>query len=286
MPWPLRSLTARLRSERGERSVVYADAVVAPRLNAERIVLLGWTRAILLQLAHPLVAAGVFDHSTFRAGRFTAAARLHHTVRSMISLSFGTDAERDATLALINGIHRRVNGTLREDAGVFRAGTPYSAEDPALLLWVHATLLESIPLVYERIVGPLTGEERDIYCRESAALPRALGAPQGAPETWRELQTYLARTYESGAIAVSTQARELARAVLAPSLAWLIAPAAYANRLVAVGLLPAPIRAQYGFRWSADDERAMERCLRVLRRARRVIPDMVALWPEARRRNS
>jgi uncharacterized protein (DUF2236 family) len=203
----------------------------------------------------------------------------------MLSLTFGTDAERDATLALINGIHRRVKGTLPEDAGVFRAGTPYSAEDPALLLWVHATLLESIPLVYERLVAPLTDEERDRYCRESAAVLRALGATHGVPQTWREMQAYMATTYESGAIAVSAQARELARAVLAPPFAWLIAPAAYANRQVAIGLLPPHIRAQYGFDWSADNQRAMERCLRVLRRARRVIPDVVALWPEARRRN-
>lgn len=259
-----------------------APPSIAARVNAERVSLLAWSRAILLQLAHPLVAAGVDDHSTFRAGRFMAALRLHHTVRAMLSLTFGNDAARDATIATINGIHRRVNGTLREKVGPFPAGTPYSAEDPALLLWVHATLLESIPLVYEQVVAPLSARERDVYCEEATWVPRALGAPEGAPRTWPELQEYLAQMHQSGVLVVSAQARQLARAVLAPPLATLAWPAAYLNRLVTVGLLPPPVRQQYGFSWSRADEIRMSRALAVLRRVRRLTPNALALWPEAR----
>ena len=256
---------------------------VAERVNAERLVLLGWSRAILLQLAHPLVAAGVTEHSAVRhGGRFTAARRLHHTVGSMLSLAFGTEAERDATIALINDIHRRVNGVLREDAGPFRAGTRYSAEDPALLLWVHATLLDSVPLVYERLVAPLTDAERDAYCREAAPVVRALGAADGAPETWAELQRYLSRMYASGELTVSREARELACIVLAPPLSALAGPVTTANRLVTVGLLPPDLRAQYGFRWTAKDERALARRLRLLRALRRVTPTRLAIWKGAR----
>src|SRR5687767_3094336 len=152
--------------------------------------LLAWARAILLQLAHPLVAAGVAEHSTFRGGPLTAASRLHHTVRAMLSLTFGSEAARQATLAHINGIHRRVNGTLDENVGVFTAGTPYSAEDPELLLWVHATLLESIPLVYDRLVAPLSEAERDRYCIEAIPTLRALGVPGGEPHTWLGTRAY------------------------------------------------------------------------------------------------
>ena len=60
--------------------------------------LLGWSRAILLQLAHPLVAAGVAEHSTFRGGPLTAVARLHHTVRAMLALTFGDAPARERTL--------------------------------------------------------------------------------------------------------------------------------------------------------------------------------------------
>jgi uncharacterized protein (DUF2236 family) len=253
-------------------------------VNAERVSLLAWSRAILLQLAHPLVAAGVDEHSTFRSGRLTAALRLHHTVRAMLSLTFGTDAARDATIATINGIHRRVNGALRETVGPFPAGTRYSAEDPALLLWVHATLLESIPLVYERVVAPLSPRERDEYCDEARWVPRALGAPDGAPRSWGELQEYFARVHASGVIVVGAQARQLARDVLAPPLATLAWPATYLNRLVTVGLLPPAIRQQYGFRWSERDERRLESAFRLLRAARRLTPNALAIWPEARAR--
>ena len=256
---------------------------IAARVNAERVSLLAWSRAILLQLAHPLVAAGVDEHSTFRGGRVMAALRLHHTVRAMLSLTFGTDAARDATIATINAIHRRVNGTLREAVGPFPAGTPYSAEDPALLLWVHATLLESIPLVYERVVAPLSARERDQYCEEATWVPRALGAPEGAPRSWQEMQEYFARVQSRGEVVVSAQARQLARAVLAPPLATLVWPAAYLNRLITIGLLPPPIREQYGFSWSRADETRMNRGFRLLRGARRLTPDALALWPEARK---
>src|SRR5687767_8941419 len=106
--------------------------MVVDRINSERVVLLGWSRAILMQLAHPLVAAGVLQHSTFKGGVVEAAARLHHTVSAMLSLTFADEARRTATLTQIRAIHRRVHGSLAAPAGPFPAGTRYSAEDPAL----------------------------------------------------------------------------------------------------------------------------------------------------------
>ena len=257
-------------------------STIAERINAERLALLGWSRAILLQLAHPLIAAGVAEHSTFREGHLTAARRLHHTVGSMLSLTFGTEAEREATYALIKGIHRRVNGVLSEDAGAFSAGTRYSAEDPSLLLWVHATLIDSMLLVHSRLVRPLTDSERDEYCREAAPVVRALGASDGVPETFDDVQRYLGRMYGSGEIAVSRQARELAGAVIEPPLSWIVAPATRINRVVTLGLLPSDVRAQYGFRWTTEDERSFERWLRLLRVLRRVTPEWIAFWRAAR----
>jgi uncharacterized protein (DUF2236 family) len=263
--------------------VIRGNTPISARVNAERIVLLAWSRAILLQLAHPLIAAGVAEHSSFREGRLTAALRLHHTVHAMLSLTFGGEAKREATLAQINAIHRRVHGRLRENAGVFAAGTPYSAEDPALLLWVHATLLESIPLVYERVVEPLSDAERDQYCVETVPIVRALGVDHGEPRSWMDMRRYIERMLASGEIAVSGQARELAAAVIAPPFSWLIAPLARVNRLFTVGLLPGIVREQYGFAWTRTDEQALDRWTRILRPARRWMPETVALWKDARR---
>src|SRR5918994_3653424 len=102
------------------------ERLVSRRVNAERIVVLSWSRAILLQLAHPLVAAGVAEHSSFRHGRLTAARRLHQTIRAMLALTFGDDGARTHALEGIRGIHRRVHGRLHAAVGFFPAGAPYS----------------------------------------------------------------------------------------------------------------------------------------------------------------
>lgn len=257
-------------------------STISTRINAERLMLLCWGRAILLQMAHPLVAAGIADHSSFREGKVTAVVRLHETIRAMLSLTFGSSVERDATLSRINGIHRRVNGTLRERAGPFDAGTTYSAEDPALLLWVHGTLLESAFLVYERLFTPLSEAERDAYCVDAVPIVRGLGVVEGEPRSSADLTRYMARMYANGQITVSRQARELGAALLAPPLAWAVAPATRVNRLFTIGLLPHSIREQYGFRWTAADSRALDWWTRVLRRVRPRLPDFLACWPEAR----
>ena len=112
--------------------------------------------AILLQFAHPLVARGIADHSAFRSERWCCARRLHRTLEAMLQLCFGTEREALAAAARINATHDHVHGRLSHAAGIFPKGTPYSAHDPALLAWVHATLLEMNLRAYELFVGPLT----------------------------------------------------------------------------------------------------------------------------------
>ncbi|MFS8609214.1 MAG: DUF2236 domain-containing protein, partial [Gammaproteobacteria bacterium] len=180
-----------------------ADRPISRVVNAERLVLLSWPRAILLQFAHPLIAAGIHEHSQFRARPAATVQRLRSTVRAMLALTFGSPAERQETLDKIMAIHRRVNGTLSADVGRFRAGTPYSAEDGELVLWVHATLIESVPMFYRMLVAPMTEEQRDAYCSEAAAVAVALGArPREVPTTGAALDDYIARMHASGTIVV------------------------------------------------------------------------------------
>ena len=258
--------------------------MISRRVNAERLVLVAWSRAILLQLAHPLVAAGVADHSSFRAGPFEAARRLRHTIRAMLALTFGDSEGQARALDGIRGIHRRVHGRLREPVGPFPAGTPYSAEDPDLVLWVHATLLESLPMAFEAVVAPLTASERDAYCAEAASVAVALGARSvDVPLTTFALHAYLERMHGSGVLAVGRDARALASAVLSPRLSALVWPLGWANRRLTLGWLPEDIRREYGFDWTQGQERQFQSTVRALRRLRRLMPPPLALWPEARR---
>ena len=252
---------------------------VNERVNGERLVVLGWGRAILLQLAHPLVAAGVAEHSTFRATRASRYTRLHSTIQSMLALTFGTPGQRQAAIDRINGIHQRVHGTLQAGAGRFPAGTPYTATDPSLLVWVDATLRDTLPMAYELFVGPLTAEDRDSYCAEGDEVMAALGIAEGTrPRSVAELERYMASMVERGDIAVTDTARELAREVIAPPLGRVLWPASRVTRLATVGLLPPAVRDAYGFRWTAGDDTGLHAWARRTRALRRRLPDRLARW--------
>jgi uncharacterized protein (DUF2236 family) len=260
-----------------------APVPVVQRINSERIVVLGWSRAILLQVAHPLIAAGVTEHSSFRGGVVQAAVRLHHTVSAMLSLMFGQPDQRAEAVRRIRKIHTTVHGTLASGCGRFPAGTPYSAEDPALLLWVHATLIDSTADIFQRVVAPLTSADLDAACVEAAPLLHELGGDERTtPMTWAALQRYLSSVYDGRILAVSEQARALGTAVLSPRAGGIPVPLTGLQQLLTVGLLPPELRHAYGFTWSASRQRRFERTIRALRTLRRFTPDTLARWRMAR----
>ncbi len=267
------------------RNVKHVDgSAIVRRVNGERLVVLGWSRAILMQLAHPLVAAGVAEHSAFRGSVADAAVRLHNTVSAMLSLTFGDPTRRQGAIDRIRAIHRTVNGTLSETAGRFRAGTPYSADDPALLLWVHATLLDSNVDIYERVVAPLTGEERDALCEASLPFLVELGGDgSSAPRTWQKLREYMASLEATNTLAVTTSARAVGTAVLSPRAAgWSVPLAGGLHWLIGVGLLPPFLREAYRFQWSTSQDARFRRVMQAVRLARRLTPDALARFREGR----
>jgi uncharacterized protein (DUF2236 family) len=252
------------------------------KVNREVIVVAGWGRAILLQLAHPGVAAGVHDHSSFRGSLLSSFWRLHATVEAMLSLTFGDMEQMITAAAGINTIHDRVHGRVRDGAD-----EAYSAHDPDLQRWVHATLLESIPLTYELLVGPLTLAERDRYCSEAAIMEPLLGIPAGwLPRDSAQLDTYMRDMLASGSIVVTDTSRALARTVLYPPQWYLAWPPFRAMQLITIGSLPPSIRQAYGFDWRARHVRAFARWTMLLRTSLRLLPRRAREWPAARRDQS
>lgn len=257
---------------------------VGPKLQREIILLLAWGPAILLQLAHPLVARGIADHSAFRRESHGHMRRLYHTVGAMLQLCFGTDEEALAVLARINAIHDRVKGELPEAAGAFAAGTPYSAHDPALLAWVHATLLDMNVRVYELYVGPLSVQEKDRYCAEATAIEARLGIPRETlPRSFGELGQYMEAMLSSGQITVSDTARTLARSILHPGTPRVAEPVLSVVRLATAGLLPPMIRDGYGLSWNPRKQAMLSLSAGLIRNLLRVTPRIVRHWPAARR---
>ena len=244
------------------------------------IVVAGWGRAVLLQLAHPAVAAGVHHHSSFRGSLRSSMRRLQATVRAMLSLTFGDTEQMITAAAGINTIHGRVRGRIPEGAGA-----AYSAHDPDLQRWVHATLLESIPATYELLVGPLTRRERDRYCAEAAIMEPLLGMPAGwLPQDSAQLDSYMREMLAGGSIVVTDTSRAVARAVLYPPKWYVAWPAFRAMQLLTIGSLPPSIRQAYGFEWHARDVRAFARWTALLRTSLRLLPPVAREWPMARTR--
>ncbi|HUR21140.1 MAG TPA: oxygenase MpaB family protein [Vicinamibacterales bacterium] len=244
-------------------------------INREIVVVAGWSRAILLQLAHPAVAAGVHGHSTFRGSLRASFRRAHSTIGAMLSLTFGDTEQIITAAARINSIHDRVRGAT------------YSAHDPDLQRWVHATMIETIPMTYERFVGPLTARQRDQYCVEAAIMEPLLGMPDGwLPRDSAQLDAYMRQMLEGGTLVVNDTSRALARALLYPPRWYVAWPAFRAMQLITIGSLPPAIREAYGFKWRPRDERALARWTTAIRTMGRLLPPMAREWSVARRAKS
>jgi uncharacterized protein (DUF2236 family) len=255
---------------------LYGPTSEAWRLNREAMLLLGaGPRALLLQLAHPLVAAGVADHSDFRADPWR---RLRATLRSYLAIVYGTTMTARAEVRRLNELHRAIEGS------------GYRARDPELSLWVHATLVDTTIVAHDAWIEPLDRDRRARYYAETLPIGRAFGVPASLlPTDLDGFETYVGGMLVlGGAIRVSAVARELAGAVLHPPLGPVVpaldsVPSAlYAWTLwPSIGLLPEGVREEYGLRWGAF-ERAIAAWLVAGWRAwRPILPPSFRQMPQA-----
>jgi uncharacterized protein (DUF2236 family) len=225
----------------------------------ENVLFLGGGRALLLQLAHPSVAAGVAEHSDFRNDPFT---RLRRTIGVVDRIVFGSEEEATAASAALRAVHDRV------------VGDGYAANDPDLLFWVHATLIDTGIRIYNGFVAPLSTRDRERVYVESIAVAEAIGVPRSSqPASYSAFSSYWREMV--GGLEVSDTARDVADAVLNPRLPLVAGPAFELVRQVTVGLLPRPIREQYGFRWDAARKAALNGAALASRTVHPVLPRLV-----------
>ena len=256
---------------------------VAWQINGEMLGLLGWGCAILLQMAHPLVAAGVSEHSHFAPDALGRLWRLERTLGAMLKLTFGTYDEALAVARHIDGIHGRIRGTLSASTGTLAASTPYSARDPHLLRWVHATYVYSALRTYQLYVGPLSPAQQDRYCAETTAIEPLLNIPAGyLPRDVASLRAYLSGMLASGEIAVGAPARRIAAELLAPLGPPVLRPLEPLLHLPIAGLLPPAIREAYALPWSPRHARALRLTAALVRGMRPWLPAVLCRWPQAR----
>ena len=242
-------------------------------VDREAVLLAGGTCALLMQLAHPAVAAAVAQHSDFREDPF---GRLRRTLTASYAVVFGSTPRAERAIRRINAIHGGIGGHVPE------TGQAYQALDPDLLLWVHATLVDTALRVYERYVAALSPATAQAYHDEARRVAILLGVPANVvPPTIAGLRARMTEMLDGGDVRVTPTARMLAPSVLYPSrvmprMLW------DAAHLVSFSVMPAAIRAGYGIPWSPARERAMQRAGALSRRLLPLGPGALRHVPHAR----
>ncbi len=247
------------------RPRLYPEGSAARRINRENVLFLGGGRALLMQLAHPSVAAAVDEHSDFRIRPLT---RLRRTVRLTMAIVFGDRETALAAARTVNRVHGRVRGS------------GYRALDPELLLWVHATLVDSALVTYEAFVKRLGPAERDEFYQEMKLVGELLGIPRALfPETVADFEGYIARQIAEGTVRVGPVARDLAGLVVRPRVLRLPRRLFVPLEVVTAGLLPDALREQYGLPWGRARRAAFRLAVRSVPRVVALTPPIVRVWP-------
>jgi uncharacterized protein (DUF2236 family) len=241
---------------------IFGPASVTWRIDREAVLFLGAGRALLLQLAHPWVAAAIAEHSRTL---LDPVGRFHRTFELMFTMVFGS---RDGALAAAQRLYRRhtmISGVLPETVGPFAGGSSYCANDVAALRWVHATLVETSAMAYGLVLPPLSVEERERYWAESRLFAGLFGLKRSdLPADWTAFADYNAAMAQSDILTVSDAAREVAGQIFAGARRWLRPPRWYLA--LSVGMLPERLRAGFGFDVNERDRKAADRALVWLRR--------------------
>jgi uncharacterized protein (DUF2236 family) len=249
---------------------LFGPRSLAWRINRETVLLLGGGRALLMQVANPLVAAGVADHSDFTRDPFD---RLWRTVDVALTVIFGDTEQWRAAVGRVHAIHEGVRGT--------RGHATYRALDPELLLWVHATLVDSSIASYEAFVRPLPAPVRERYYLEMRRMGTAFGVPEDLhPPTYAAFRRYVDRTADD--LVVTDESRAVARRVLSPDMPPVVIPAGLLGGLASVGLLPPHIRRELGLRWSGRTQAVFSATAWALRATIPFLPTRLRTWPHAR----
>jgi uncharacterized protein (DUF2236 family) len=247
------------------------------RVVAEPIAALMIQRILVMDVAHPLVAAGVDDHSQFRSRPWR---RAWITVDTALRLVFGPTPVARAAAAQIYATHDHINGTLAEPTGTWDSGAPYTAHDATLLTWVWATLVDSAQVAYTRWVGAFTAAEADTYYADMVAFARFVGIPAALlPADRAAFAVYLDDMLGGAVLGTTEASRALVGHILWFEHRSVPAPIVSIGRVLAVTTLDRRLVDALDLRLDAGDARLARRLDETLRTYYRHLPRARASLP-------
>lgn len=214
----------------GPRSLVW-------RVHRDRSFPLAGVRSLMVQALHPLAMAGVVQHSDWKRDPFV---RLAATSGYVLTVTYGDTAAAYAVAERVRAVHKHVRGT--DEA----TGLAYAAEDPDLLLWVHAGMVDSIVHVVQRYGRGLTADEADRYISEMVPFAEIVGVPVDmVPTSVQGLRDYI----ESVELRQLTPGAQEAIGIVLdpPDLSDDLRDLWHDLGQVAIGTLPGWARSMYGF---------------------------------------
>lgn len=203
-------------------------------------------RAILMHISHPWVTAGIDQHSKSRR---SLLARGRETFSYALIMVYGSREQALQAAEDVRWLHEQVAGQLPYDAGAFAAGSEYRANEVDAMLWVHATMWESMMITYELMTGPMSAEDKDRFYEETKLFAYLFGIPEEAlPADWNAMIAYCEQMRASDRITITPAAKDLAKFLYGSHnvLMWL--PMKY-NKLVTTANIPPSMREAYGFKW-------------------------------------
>lgn len=244
----------------GRPGGVFGPHSMVWRIDREAAVFLGAGRALLLQLAHPWVAAAIAEHSHTLCDPI---GRFHRTFGVVFTMVFGTTEEAVAAARRLHRRHAAIEGVLGETVGGYPAASSYRANDVAALCWVFATLMDSAVVAFELVNPPLSAAERERYYAESRLFAGFFGIPQAAlPADWQAFAEYFRQMLGSDELAVGRAARAIAAELFAGAASGWRIPRWY--RGLTAEMLPQRLCREFGL-GGRDEERAARRALAVIR---------------------
>ena len=202
---------------------IFGPGSMTWRIHADKSMLVGGLRALFVQSLHPLAIAGVAEHSAYRSDPL---GRLARTGRFVATTTYGTAQEAQSAIEMVRNVHQKVRGEASD-------GRSYSANDPALLSWVHNVEVESFLLAYRTYGKRITNAEANTYVQEMRVLGLALGADD-LPETAEALSNWISNHPDA---APSDKAHEVVRFLVLPPLPLAVMPAYGVMAAAAIELL-------------------------------------------------